>query len=157
MISFKPQMVKLQIGLEKDISRLYFEYSERFKEQREFWEEIGRDEKKHARLIMEMSNNFKDASSYFNRNRISEAALRDQIKMVEGERKRLRKDNVSLKEALETACKIEDSLLESAFYTTFANDPEEIIKTIALIRSEEEKHARDIKRLLTGRQEEAGS
>ena len=144
----KPSVIISLIDLEKKISKLYLGYSKSFKELSGFWDEVAREEEKHAELVSELAEKFRDISIYFNENRFSESAVRDQIKIVDEHLKIQEKGGLSSKEALKTAHKIEGSILESAFYAVFSNDPEEVIKVITRIREEEKRHTDEIGELL---------
>jgi rubrerythrin len=148
LIKHKPSIIRSWINLEKRLSKLYLGYSKRFKEQSKFWKEISEEEAKHARLISELAKQFKDISCYFNENRFSEKAVLEHIKIVDRGLEAGNEDGLSLRDALQTAYDIESSLLESSFYATFANDPEDVIKVVTEISKEEERHKKDIKELL---------
>ena len=70
------ETIELLAEHEKEISRLYKEYAQKFPEQKDFWSKIADEEIEHTSWIFKLRSKIKEGSLYFKEGRFKIEALK---------------------------------------------------------------------------------
>ncbi len=161
IIQSQKKIMDALVECESHIGQLYEKYAERFPEMRVQWSELACAEKVHANLLQTMHRILEKGSIFRNLGKFSDQAIQPMLELIEDSLKKADSPDLTQKEAVAIALKIESSLLDSHFYDVVASDAPEfkIIaerlsadtrKHVDLIRRHfEEKCKRDIQRFET--------
>lgn len=136
--------------MEKNMSELYFLYKDSFKEDRDFWQKMAKEESEHMALV-ELAKDFFDK---FPKDIIYNNL--DELKKVNNNTKdtieKYRKTLPSKEEAYKYAFQLENTAYELHYQklVTDKADSEEM-KIFQKLNKYDKDHAERIKRLLTGK------
>lgn len=110
-IMYDKPIVQLLEENELNISKLYSLYAQKIPAKRDFWEHISQEEITHASLLSNDGSDV-DLVQTITENKFSRGIIRYVMDFVIQEIQRAEKDNISHLDALQTALRVERSMLE---------------------------------------------
>lgn len=113
----KQELIKGCVAIEKTVALIYSQFMQLLPGEREFWEDLYKDEIKHSLFLVEagtlgLFNSLKDSEML-----LTIPLIQKTLSFAEKISARVQSNPVSLEEALNLALKLEESIVE-----TFAND-----------------------------------
>ena len=113
----KQELIKGCVAIEKTVALIYSQFMQLLPGEREFWEDLYKDEIKHSLFLVEagtlgLFNSLKDSEML-----LTIPLIQKTLSFAEKISVRVQSNPVSLEEALNLALKLEESIVE-----TFAND-----------------------------------
>lgn len=132
---------------ETSLSELYAVYSEKFVQQKEFWQNISKEETSHAYWIETLANQLGSDKVYFNEKRFDIAPIKQCIDEVDIRIAQAKNDNLVMIEAVSISIGIENGMIERNFFEVFESDSAEIKKTFNMLRMETIKHANSMREM----------
>lgn len=127
---------------ELNISTLYSIYSQKISDKKEFWEKLSNEEISHAAQIGTQKEN----SDAIEENKFSRGVIKYVMDFVLNEIKRAQEEEIDHHEALLTALRIEQSMLERKCFEMFAPSNQRLKEVLCRMNSETERH---VQKLLT--------
>ena len=124
---------------ELKISQLYALYSDKFPDQKEFWENISEEEIIHAQEISKMLSEIKDC---FVENKFSRGVIKYVSDFVEKQIEIAKDGNLSLADAFNSALRIEQSILEKKCFEMFIPTTVTIKEVLERLNRDTDRHAR---------------
>ncbi len=141
------------IQIEISTAEIYHAFAKRFPGARQFWEAIAREEENHA-LVLIAARRYNAAgrmTGFFAP--LSMDMIKETLDGVKGARKRLEDEGLTMRDALETALMLEESVVESYFKDAFSSEPDsEVISVLKKLLLDSKRHAEKI----TGLMDELG-
>jgi len=108
---------------EYKLSVLYNEYGNKFPEKSSLWNKLVKDELEHKKLIRGLYDIVKEGQLYFNAMVLKVSNIENHIKTIEKLIKNAQEDsNLTSEEAINTALKIENSMIDQGLFTYFSGD-----------------------------------
>ncbi len=149
--SFRSQVVEKLVSIELGVAELYQIYADKFPQQREFWSHTVKEERQHARWLERL-----DYFAAENPDECQAVLDRLPLKLVNKTLDTIRQfidrandPNLTLKQALESALLIEQSIIEKKFFEAFQSTHGEMKRIFESIGSETWEHADRIRLLLS--------
>lgn len=133
---------------EERVSELYKAYAENFPEYRGLWNELAKEEAKHALWIQRLASLVKEGIININKNRFNISAIRTFSNYIDKEITNVKISLVSLINALSIASYIEDSIIEHNYFEVFEGDSSELRNTLVDLANDTNKHRNMIKEAL---------
>jgi len=124
---------------ELKISQLYALYSDKFPDQKEFWENISEEEIIHAQEISKLLSEIKDC---FVENKFSRGVIKYVSDFVEKQIEIAKDGNLSLSDAFNSALRIEQSILEKKCFEMFIPTTVTIKEVLERLNRDTDRHAR---------------
>lgn len=138
-------VVEMLAENEECVAKLYQTYADAFPKEKDFWGKLVRDEKHHAAWLREMARNEESSSYFIDQKRFSPNAVKTYNEYLKDEIKKAEAGEVTLKGALSTALYIEQSLMESKFFSVAQGNSAELYSMIKQIQQETSGHSRYVK------------
>jgi rubrerythrin len=132
-------MIDLFTENELKVSLLYKLYSQKIPAQKKFWSRLSEEEIKHAAYIRECCGNLKPE---FAENNFTRDAVSYVVNFVKDEIKSVRKKNISHLAAINTALRVEQSILEKKYFDFFNPQNKDLEKMMRKLNKETRKHVR---------------
>ncbi|MFQ5952539.1 MAG: ferritin family protein [Candidatus Omnitrophota bacterium] len=146
----KKELLEEAIKLELNMSDLYLFYSNNFKEDREFWQQMAGEEKEHASLL-EMAEDFLNFGSDINDiiyTNLDE--LKEVNKNIKDTIEKFKKNLPSKEDAYKYAIEQEESAYELHYQKLMTGNPgSKTIETLQELNVDDKNHAERISKLLT--------
>lgn len=130
---------------EENIAKLYYIYADSFPNEKDFWGGLVRDEKHHAAWLKEMAKNAEMGDYFINQKRFTPDAIKTYNKYLKGEIAKAEAGEITLKSALSTALYIEQSLIESKFFSVAQGSAPQLCSMIKQIEQETLEHSKRVK------------
>ncbi len=115
---FQRKILSELADLEIRISLLYKAYEALFPAAASFWGDMAKEEVRHAAMLLSLNKDLDEGHVFWNIGQFNEAVIKEQRDLIDAELKRTHDYNVTVHDALDAAIRIENSLLESHFYST---------------------------------------
>ena len=133
---------------ENRIKKLYLLYARLFPERRREWEKLAAEEKEHAAILRKLCEKFNADNSFTKVSPYSQEILNYTKHFLDSQLKRARKKQVSSKEAIVVAIRLELSMLEKKSFDIFNPAGEEIQIVFARLNRETKDHAERLQRMV---------
>lgn len=133
---------------ENKIKKLYLLYARDFSEHRKDWEKIAAEEKEHAAALRELSEQFCHKDSFARVSPYGYSILNYAKHFLDCQIKLVQKHKINSRQALNTAIRLELSLVERRTFDIFTPASDDIAKVLSRLNRETEKHAERLKKLL---------
>lgn len=130
---------------ESSLAYLYGLYAELFPGNREFWLELVRAEKFHARVLQGLHQVIDDGHLLQNIGEFSKEMMADDLETLKQALKAAQGKSISEREAILTALNIERSVVESRFYEVVTCDSPLFAKVSTVLMSETRDHISQIR------------
>jgi hypothetical protein len=121
---------------EINIATLYSLYAQNIPEKKEFWNKISNEEIRHAAQI----GNEKDHTDPIVENKFSRIIIRNVINFVLEETSKAQQEKITHPEALRTALRIEQSMLEKKCFDIFTPSNKRVRDVFCTLNKETEQH-----------------
>lgn len=129
-------LIKLFEENELNISALYSLYAQKIPDKKEFWDRLSDEEIGHAAQI----GNEKDDHEAITENKFSRGVIKYLMEFVLGEIKNAEQQEIAHKDALLTALRIEQSMLERKCFDMFMPTKETVKEIFFKLNRETERH-----------------
>ncbi len=153
----KDETLKILIGMkmcEKLLFEIYNDFSSRFREYHDFWQDISIDENTHALMVDTFISLYKSKNILFDHRSFSLTMIEKDIDKIKLFKSKIIKTDISLSEALEFALKAENSIIEKDLYHYQDDDPPDFKKLLITLYEDSQKHRHKIKNLYNKIKEE---
>ena len=143
--------LKLLIENEEILSDLYRIFAGFFPDVQSFWSGLVVEEKSHAAQLRILTGRLgaprADISTLF-----SVDTLRENIRLLKEQIEKFRQKKPSLRQAIETAIEIENTMIEKRFFEAFDDQSEEARKVLRGLREFTEMHVKRLAEFATSQQ-----
>jgi len=133
---------------ENKIKKLYLLYARDFPEHRKDWENIAAEEKEHAAALRELSEQFCAKDSFTRVSPYGYSILNYAKHFLDCQIKLVQKHKITSRQALNTAIRLELSLVERRTFDIFTPASDDIAKVLSRLNRETEEHAKRLRKLL---------
>ena len=120
--SFQVSKIELIADYMAAVMELYWVYSEKFPEHRDFWIDMADDERKNVEWIRSTIEQIRSGKIDYNRDRFNIEAIRTLLNFIKTQVQTAQNQPVALQTALGNAVGIEDSLAKKRFYEIIRDD-----------------------------------
>ena len=149
----KCEIIQMMITYEETLNRLYRDFSKSFPEQKDFWFKLSVEEDAHATWVKTLYEKLKQGEVEFADDRIPGDEIKKALDRFEELTTRMKKEDITLLEALELAGEVENSMLEARFFEFFEGDSDEIHETFERLGSQTREHLDRINTVLNNTKE----
>lgn len=136
----EPSVLELLIRHELALKRLYEIFAAQFMSHQDFWQDIARDEQRHADRLATLRTESASCAELLRNSRFKPPAIKSAIGYIESQIVKTHKGNLTLLEALSIANDLENALLEKQFSKLSETGSQEIKSILSDITAETEKH-----------------
>jgi len=137
----RPTILDLFEQNELNISRLYRLYSQKLVDNRDFWEQLSKEEIAHA---LEIRKSYDGKDDIFEETNFSRGTIKYVSDFVDDCIKKAKKEDLLHAEALETALRVEQSFLEQKCFEIFMPNQKNVREVFERLNKETEGHIRRI-------------
>ncbi|WP_462267958.1 hypothetical protein [Desulfobacter sp.] len=141
------KIIKQLITQEKMLSKLYGHFSQQFPEYSQFWNQLSKEEHRHARLIQKLFDAAKKGKIFFDEGKITTYTLNAFISRLEHILYKAMKNEYDIKTALGCAMDYENSLIEKNIFTHFDSSSDNVKRTLKILHSETIAHRGSIRKV----------
>lgn len=141
------EIIKQLITQEEMLSKLYGHFSQQFSEYSNFWNQLSKEEHKHARLIQKLLDAAKREKIFFDEGKITTYTLNGFISRLEQILQKAIKGEYNIKTALVCAMDYENSLIEKNIFTHFDSLSDKVKSTLKILHSETTDHIESIRKV----------
>jgi rubrerythrin len=138
--TFQVSKIELIAEYEAAIMELYWVYSEKFPEHKDFWIDMADDERKVVEWIRSTIEKIKANKIDYNRDRFNIEAVRSAMNFIKGQISEALDKPVSLQTALSNAASIEESMTKKKYYEMIKDDNPEANLLYQKLAAENQKH-----------------
>ena len=138
--TFQISKIELIADYEMAVMELYWVYSEKFPEHKDFWIDMADDERKNTEWVHSTIELIKAGKIEYNRDRFNIEAIRTSINFIRAQIKATLDKEVPLQTAVMNAVNIEDSLAKKKFYEIIKDDNPEARNLYQKFLVENQKH-----------------
>ncbi|MBI9084424.1 MAG: hemerythrin family protein [Desulfobacterales bacterium] len=133
------------------LADLYTEFGRRFPEDRDFWDQLVREETMHARLIEKLHDVVKKGSMIFDEGKVKTYTLTAMIERIEALVQGARRGDLNnRREALAQALDLESALIEKGVFTHFEPMTDNARAVLKRLNSETLDHVVRVRRMHAG-------
>ncbi|MFO7807580.1 MAG: hypothetical protein R6V40_04145 [Candidatus Moraniibacteriota bacterium] len=129
---------------EKMVGRLYKIYAEKFPHKKDFWLRLVQEENDHAQEVQNMRKNCKDED--FSESVFHRTVVHQVMEFVEEGIEKARRGGMSYKEAVETALRVEQSVLEKKCFELFITSNSTVKEALSKMEKETKEHLERLKK-----------
>jgi len=122
------------------ISELYESYSTSVSSQRKFWKKISNEEVKHSNILNHLIEKYGKSNENFEINTHAEEIIKNIQNFIISQLKKAKDTQVSKETALETALRIEQSMIESKSFEIFKPKIKGIERVFSILNQETKRH-----------------
>lgn len=133
---------------EKKIVRLYQIYRRRFPLAIKTWGKLCEEEKKHVNILQKLREKYPDDSGYFLVSRHAVQMVSYVVGFVKNQFDKKNTSRISLNSALETALRIERSMIEKKYFSLYQPKIIEIRQAFRQLNHDVERHINILLRAL---------
>jgi len=148
MIDQKKSIIKLFEENELSISLLYDLYSKNIPAHKAFWEKISKEEIMHAKAIADAFKKTQNKDEYFKENNFSRGIINYISNFVAEKTIEAENATPSHLEAINTALRVEQSMLEKKCFKIFIPTDETLRNVLKNLNQDTEKHVRYLRQEL---------
>ena len=141
------KIIKQLITQEEMLSKLYGHFAQQFPEYSKFWNQLSKEENRHARLIQKLLDAAKKGKIIFDEGKITTYTLNAFISRLEQILQKAIKGEYDIKRALACAMDYENSLIEKNIFTHFDSLSDKVKSTLKILHSETTDHIESIRRV----------
>lgn len=138
--TFQVSKIELIAEYEAAIMELYWVYSEKFPEHKDFWIDMADDERKVVEWIRSTIEKIKANKIDYNRDRFNIEAVRSAMNFIRGQISETLDKPVNLQTALSNAASIEESMTKKKYYEMIKDDNPEANLLYQKLAAENQKH-----------------
>lgn len=138
--AFQVSKIELIAEYETAVMELYWVFSEKFPEHKEFWIDMADDERKNVEWVRSTIELIKVGKIDYDRERFNIEAVRTAMDFIKKQIRETLDRPVTLQAALATAAGIEDSMTKKRFYEIIKDDNQEARSLHQKFTSENQKH-----------------
>ncbi len=138
--TFQVSKIELLADYEAAIMELYWVYSEKFPEHKNFWIDMADDERKVVEWIHSTIEKIKASKIDYNRDRFNIEAVRAAMNFVKVQISEALDKPVSLQAALSNAANIEESMTKKKYYEMIKDDNPETNRMYQSFAAENQRH-----------------
>jgi len=123
----KVSIAELLASHEEAIGNLYKEFAEKFGGMKDFWTKLSAEETQHAYWLRRLNARIeKEGCGYINTEQFRSEAVEESLRKINKKLEELRQSDIFLKDVLEFAMQLEESILENKYFDLFVGDIAEI-------------------------------
>jgi hypothetical protein len=138
--AFQVSKIELIAEYESAVMELYWVFSEKFPEHKDFWIDMADDERKIVEWVHSVIELIKANKIEYNRDRFNIEAVRTAMNFIKAQIRETLDNPMSLQAATATASGIEDSLTKRRFYEMIKDDNQEARQLYHRFAAENQKH-----------------
>jgi len=138
--TFQISKIELIADYEMAVMELYWVYSEKFPDHKDFWIDMADDERKNTEWVHSTIELIKAGKIEYNRDRFNIEAIRTSMNFIRAQIKAALDKEVPLQTAVMNAVGIEDSLAKKKFYEIIKDDNPEARNLYQKFLVENQKH-----------------
>jgi len=138
--AFQISKIELIAEYEAAVMELYWVYSEKFPEHKNFWIDMADDERKNVEWIHSTIELIKSNKIDYNRDRFNIEAVRIAMNFIKNQIREALDKPVPLQAAISNASSIEDSVAKKKFYEIIKDDNPEGHLLYQKFGSENQRH-----------------
>lgn len=138
--SFQVSKIELIADYVASVMELYWVYSEKFPEHKDFWIDMADDERKNVEWVHSAIELIKAGKIDYNRERFNIEAVRTAMTFIKTQIRETLDKPVGLPAALAYASGIEDSMTKKKFYEMIKDDNPEARAICQKLAAENQKH-----------------
>ena len=147
----KENVLSLFINNEDKVSRLYKIYSQKIPANKKMWIDLSKEENRHVEMIEELRDKFGDSNDFFEINKHSVEIVKYVSNFIDSQIKKALLGHVSHHEALDTALRIEQSMVEKKSFEIFKPKNKEIKKVFKDLNKETNDHIKLLRKKTKGK------
>ncbi len=149
-LTLPDQVTEKLLSFELILAKLYDTFAERFPEQQQFWLDIARQEKGHAKVLRKFDRFISERPDMANvvLGRFPLNLIKSTHDRIQDFIDQANDPDFTLVKALEAAVQIERTIIEQKFYEVYDSDNEQIKILLTLLTEESIQHAQKIKNKL---------
>jgi hypothetical protein len=144
------EAIGLMAAHESALAELYRTYAGQFPEHQDFWSGLAGDEVRHARWVAGFADDVKRGTAEVNPGRFESESMLASLDAVKERRAEAQTGEPSLLDALSSAKKFEDELIESRYFEIFDEDAPELKDLLKVLKAETEVHRKRVTEALEG-------
>ena len=137
---YQKKIIDLLLEQEMLLARLYTTYSKKFQELQDFWRELAKEERQHAKWIQQLYEAEKDSLVLFDEGRIKTYTMKTFISGLEEALGKVELKEFDSWRAIVYACDIERSLIEKNVFSHFYGLTENAINVLKLLKKHTDDH-----------------
>lgn len=141
--------IELLKAIEWTVSRIYEVFANKFPVHKDLWTQLSDEEKLHARWIENLLVEAASGSIKLKKGRFNAGAIQSFSQYAEEILCRIKKENISLTQAVDMAIDLETSLLERRFYEIFDGDSDILRETFSNMIAETSDHIGKIRTIVS--------
>ncbi len=138
--AFQVSKIELIADYEAAVMELYWVYSEKFPEHKDFWIDMADDERRNVEWVRSTIELIKAGKVDYNRERFNIEAVRTALGFIKAQIRETLDKPVGLPAALAYAAGIEDSMTKKKFYEMIKDDNPEARAMCQKLAAENQKH-----------------
>ena len=135
----KQKILDLLAENEEAVARLYRAYAEKFPKQKDFWNDLFKEEIQHSRWIKKLSTGTHPPAQV-KEDRFDEAVFKISFDYLEEKLAQATDDDLSHNDALAIALDIETGMFERGYFEVFEGDDPALKKVLNLLAKETKAH-----------------
>lgn len=129
---------------EYKLALLYNIFASNYPEYRDLWVNMAVDEIEHQRLIRNFKHYINEGKLFFNAMISKVDYVESHIKTIEGLIARFEKNPVDIKEAMQIALNVENSMLDQDLFVYFSGDGEIMKNGLQMLTRDTQKHYNEL-------------
>jgi len=134
-------------GHEQSLARLYERYAGKFPEYKGFWTELSLEEVQHADWIDKLQADIEGSSEDFIAERFPLGAIQRSTEFVKKQAIAADQPDFVLINALSTALRLEEALMENKYFEVIETDNAKTKHTLAMLAQSTQEHYQRIRKL----------
>ncbi|MBW6464421.1 MAG: hypothetical protein K0B84_09610 [Firmicutes bacterium] len=142
------QILMLLIKYENTLADLYSVCASTFPIHAHFWNNLSKEEEKHAQIIERLCHSINGSTVYLEKDRFKVRPVEISIEYAEELILRAKQGNLSLLEALSISNSIETSVIETYYYTIFGGKSSNLNSYFKQLKDESKVHRDKLQELL---------
>ena len=131
---------------EKKVSELYSLYANHFPKHKRFWEKIANEETIHAKILQEGKEKLSCKGELVKESMHANGIIERLTQFIDLELERAKNEIISLEEAVETALRIEQSMIEDKCFHIFRPETEEVGSIFRRLNDDTGNHVERLKK-----------
>ena len=143
---FQEKIIDQLIQQETLLSKLYAHFAEQFPRHATFWENLSREEQRHANLIEKLREAALAGKVFFDEGQMKTYTLNAFISRLEEVVAKAGRGEMSLAAAFSYAVDYESSLIEKKVFSRFDSLSDKAKGTLGILQAETEKHVDRIRK-----------
>ena len=132
-------------GCELHIGLLYEKYASLFPAMNKSWLGLADAEKTHSNLLKTMHHILDKGSIFHNLGKFNDEVIQSMIDLLDESLKKVNDPNFTSSDAINTALKIESSIMDSHFYDVVSSDAPEFKIIAERLSSDTKKHVQAVR------------